>query len=176
MRPAVHLPGVRHIKVIFSRTAAAVLDVNTTTSQKFAVSGPEAGSCLRLIDLVHHSTLGLRVRKKKKEEPGHKIPKSTGSLCPRASSFFFITLKPRVLCNKEERRRARTQVTSYFGIQYIWREGYRAVAAIVSVPCQEHHRRDRNLRIAPTRVSIGLHGPEFVSMGLQTIPDPLRPF
>jgi len=29
-------------------------------------SGSEAGSYLRLIDLVHHSTLGLRVTKKKK--------------------------------------------------------------------------------------------------------------
>jgi len=31
-------------------------------------SGSEAGSYLRLIDLVHHSTLGLRVIKKKKKE------------------------------------------------------------------------------------------------------------
>jgi len=29
-------------------------------------SGPETGSYLRLIDVVHHSTLGLRVIKKKK--------------------------------------------------------------------------------------------------------------
>ena len=30
-------------------------------------SGSEAGSYLRLIDFVHHSTLGLRVIKKKKK-------------------------------------------------------------------------------------------------------------
>jgi len=29
--------------------------------------GPEAGSYLRLIDFVYHSTLGLRVIKKKKK-------------------------------------------------------------------------------------------------------------
>ena len=32
-------------------------------------SGPEAGSYLRLIDFVYHSTLGLRVIKKKKKIP-----------------------------------------------------------------------------------------------------------
>ena len=31
-------------------------------------SGSEAGSYLRLIDFVYHSTLGLRVKKKKKKE------------------------------------------------------------------------------------------------------------
>ena len=31
-------------------------------------SGSEAGSYLRLIDLVYHSTLGLRVIKKKKQK------------------------------------------------------------------------------------------------------------
>ena len=31
-------------------------------------SGSEAGSYLRLVDFVYHSTLGLRVIKKKKEE------------------------------------------------------------------------------------------------------------
>ena len=31
-------------------------------------SGSEAGSYVRLIDFVYHSTLGLRVRKKKEEE------------------------------------------------------------------------------------------------------------
>jgi len=31
-------------------------------------SGSEAGSYLRLVDCVHHSTLGLRVIKKKKVE------------------------------------------------------------------------------------------------------------
>ena len=33
-------------------------------------SGSEAGSYLRLIDFVYHSTLGLRVIKKKKKELG----------------------------------------------------------------------------------------------------------
>ena len=31
-------------------------------------SGSEAGSCSRLIDFVYHSTLGLRVIKKKKKK------------------------------------------------------------------------------------------------------------
>jgi len=31
-------------------------------------SGSEAGSYLRLIDIVHHSTLGLRVIKKKRKD------------------------------------------------------------------------------------------------------------
>jgi len=31
-------------------------------------SGPEAGSYLRFIDFVYHSTLGLRVIKKRREE------------------------------------------------------------------------------------------------------------
>ena len=31
-------------------------------------SGPEAGSHLRRIDFVYHSTLGLRVKKKKKKD------------------------------------------------------------------------------------------------------------
>jgi len=38
-------------------------------------SGSEAGSYLRLIDVVYHSTLGLRVMKKKKRrfsEPCHR--------------------------------------------------------------------------------------------------------
>ena len=32
-------------------------------------SDSEAGSYLRLIDFVYHSTLGLRVKKKKKKHP-----------------------------------------------------------------------------------------------------------
>jgi len=43
-------------------------------------SGSEAGSYLRLIDFVYHSTLGLRVIKKKKEGAAFKI---------RASAFRF---------------------------------------------------------------------------------------
>ena len=34
-------------------------------------SGSEAGSYLRLIDFVYHSTLGLRVIKKRSTEDGH---------------------------------------------------------------------------------------------------------
>jgi len=33
-------------------------------------SGSEAGSYLRLIDFVYHSTVGLRVRKKRRRRPG----------------------------------------------------------------------------------------------------------
>jgi len=35
-------------------------------------SGSDAGSFLRLIDFVYHSTLGVRVIKKKKEEDDHE--------------------------------------------------------------------------------------------------------
>ena len=35
-------------------------------------SGSEAGSYLRLIDCVYHSTLGLRVIKKKKKKKGFR--------------------------------------------------------------------------------------------------------
>ena len=37
-------------------------------------SGFEAGSYLRLIDFVYHSTLGLRVIKKKKKKTSHEHP------------------------------------------------------------------------------------------------------
>ena len=37
-------------------------------------SGSEAGSYLRLIDFVHHSTLGLRVMKKKKHHASGSAP------------------------------------------------------------------------------------------------------
>jgi len=36
-------------------------------------SGSEAGSYLRLIDVVYHSTLGLRVIKKKKKDGGVRV-------------------------------------------------------------------------------------------------------
>jgi len=39
-------------------------------------SGSEAGSYLRLIDFVYHSTLGLRVIKKKKK--GHNLFPESG--------------------------------------------------------------------------------------------------
>ena len=52
-------------------------------------SGSEAGSYLRLIDFVYHSTLGLRVMKKKRRG-------RTGR-CSCCSAFLFlISLKPRV--------------------------------------------------------------------------------
>jgi len=35
-------------------------------------SGSEAGSCLRLIDFVYHSTLGLKVRNKKEKDGDQK--------------------------------------------------------------------------------------------------------
>ena len=43
-------------------------------------SGSEAGSYLRLIDFVYHSTLGLRVIKKKKKSGAH----GGGALVPGA--------------------------------------------------------------------------------------------
>jgi hypothetical protein len=39
-----------------------------------ACSGSEAGSYLRLIDFVYHSTLGLRVIKKRRRAPVHLPP------------------------------------------------------------------------------------------------------
>jgi len=39
-------------------------------------SGSEAGSYLRLIDFVYHSTLGLRVMKKKKFRETRLLPSS----------------------------------------------------------------------------------------------------
>ena len=44
-------------------------------------SGSEAGSYLRLIDFVYHSTLGLRVIKQKRRGTGHAMPFED---CPRA--------------------------------------------------------------------------------------------
>ena len=58
-------------------------------------SGSEAGSYLKLIDLVYHSTLGLRVIKKKNgvfAETVHWNDSGTH----RIFFFFFITLKTRV--------------------------------------------------------------------------------
>jgi len=37
-------------------------------------SGSEANSCFRLIDCVYHSTLGLGVIKKKRDDPGSSPP------------------------------------------------------------------------------------------------------
>ena len=36
-------------------------------------SGSEAGSCIRLVDFVHHSTLGLRVINKKKTYEKNRV-------------------------------------------------------------------------------------------------------
>ena len=41
--------------------------------------GSEAGSYLRLIDFVYHSTLGLRVIKKKRRNPKPVNPKAGGT-------------------------------------------------------------------------------------------------
>jgi len=49
--------------------------------------GSEAGSYLRLIDFVYHSTLGLRVIKKKKEEGG---PAGLG--VNLISTFYMVLL------------------------------------------------------------------------------------
>jgi len=55
----------------------------------------EAGSYLRLIDFLYHSTLGLRVIKKKKKMTRWAL-KAHGNRCDDIFFFFFITLKPRV--------------------------------------------------------------------------------
>ena len=60
----------------------------------------EAGSYSRLIDFVYHSTLGLRVikKKKKKERKRETIDFAFDGRDRRGRGyfFFFITLKPRV--------------------------------------------------------------------------------
>ena len=43
-------------------------------------SGSEAGSYLRLMDFVNHSTLGLRVIQKKKKKKKPRFESSSGSL------------------------------------------------------------------------------------------------
>jgi len=68
-------------------------------------SGSEAGWYLRLRDFMYHSTLGLRVIKKKKKnervgtlkESCRAISSSVhDSIRSRGFFFFFITPKPRV--------------------------------------------------------------------------------
>ena len=53
------------------------------------ISGSEAGSCVRLIDLAYHSTLGLRVIKKKRRRiiPWAILTESHTSFWPRAFPF-----------------------------------------------------------------------------------------
>jgi len=61
-------------------------------------SGSEAGSYVRLIDFVYHSTLGLRVIKKKKEEEDgpkawlrhDKIVSFDTSRAPVSHQVFFF--------------------------------------------------------------------------------------
>jgi len=50
-------------------------------------SGSEAGSSLRLIDFVYHSTLGLRVIKKKKEEKRVEDEPASGKRAPGVSAY-----------------------------------------------------------------------------------------
>jgi len=47
-------------------------------------SGSEAGSYLMLIDFVYHSTLGLRVIKKKKKKCSTNPGNNMGSVCQPA--------------------------------------------------------------------------------------------
>jgi len=61
--------------------------------------GTEAGSYLRLIDFVYHSTLGLGVIKKKKKHRSALLLSwhlFTNFLRGRPLLLFFITLKHRV--------------------------------------------------------------------------------
>ena len=51
-------------------------------------SGSEAGSYLRLIDFVYHSTLDLRGIKKKKKKKGGGVQTSTSRSCSLSRSFL----------------------------------------------------------------------------------------
>jgi len=56
-------------------------------------SGSEAGSYLRLIDFVYHSTLGLRVIQKKKKNSDREVPQRAARL-PHTSGVslhFYLT-------------------------------------------------------------------------------------
>ena len=56
-------------------------------------SGSEAGSYLRLIDFVYHSTLGLRVMKKKREgavETGNHTVEYAAFVPPK----FYVVTRP----------------------------------------------------------------------------------
>ena len=56
-------------------------------------SGSEAGSYLRLIDFVHHSTLGLRVMTKKKKSTHNVIVAVQSSqkvFIPPPSTFVYV--------------------------------------------------------------------------------------
>ena len=67
----------RHARVINLRKVGDTNRLLALLPGSEMCSGSEAGSSLRLIDFVYHSTLGLRVIKKKKiivEPEGHCIP------------------------------------------------------------------------------------------------------
>jgi len=53
-------------------------------------SGSEAGSYLKLIDFVYHSTLGLQVIKKKEEEDGLRTAPESGSHAPLEKRIFQV--------------------------------------------------------------------------------------
>ena len=57
---------------MFGRLAGSQFENNYFTEM---CSGSEAGSYLRLIDFVHHSTVGLKVIKKKKKLEGFGVEK-----------------------------------------------------------------------------------------------------
>jgi len=51
-------------------------------------SGSEAGSYLRFIDIVYHSTLGLRVKKKRKYRANINKYHNYMSLCRTTTNFY----------------------------------------------------------------------------------------
>ena len=61
-------------------------------------SGPEAGSYLRRIDSVYHSTLGLRVIKKKKEKcwRGLAAQRRTGKIQKREDTSSLLGKETRL--------------------------------------------------------------------------------
>ena len=56
----------KHLQL--SSAAVPYVDASRLIHTKEMCSGSEAGSYLRLIDFVYHSTLGLRVIKKEKKD------------------------------------------------------------------------------------------------------------
>ena len=63
----------------------------TLVSPTEMCSGSEAGSYLRLIDVVYHSTLGLRVIKKKRERPAGSGQER--GVSPTSSSLLLSSLE-----------------------------------------------------------------------------------
>ena len=64
------------VPILQTPNAADLVKNNYLTEMS---SGSEAGSYLRLIDFVYHSTLGLRVMKKERSGPGRPSARQT---CP----------------------------------------------------------------------------------------------